>query len=577
MKLVEALRIVSGASRNGSETLKVALVCGFQPLHLNTFLHASLQLLFPSRRVEIITGLFGDIPGTLEDLKERQLEAMALVLEWDDLDPRLGLRQLGGWGAEIVEDSLVQSKMRLSQFEALLREAAKAVPIVVSLPTLPLPPLFVNKGYQIGHHELSLRQQICEFASAISQSSGIRLVSQQRLDWLSAPSERLDVKSAWTSGFPYETTHASALAEVLARLIQNPGPMKGLITDLDNTLWNGIVGEDGPEGVNWDLEHHSQGHGLYQQIVAEFSEEGVLVAVASKNEQSVVDDAFAREDILLAADKVFPLAVNWGSKARSISMILTQWNIGPESVVFIDDDPLELEEVRTMFPQMTCLQFPKGDPRAIYELLVRLRDLFGKDSISEEDKLRLQSIRANASIQAASGEVAGFSEALLERAQAELTFTLAKNIDDRRAFELINKTNQFNLNGRRQNEAAWNNYLSKEDTFIVTIDYKDRFGPLGKIAVIAGRTTGSALRVEFWVMSCRAFARRIEYQALRFLFSTFGVNSIELAYEQTSRNGPLASFLTELLGAEPFENIELQREGFETVCPRLFHRVLGVQ
>src|SRR5258708_1987194 len=126
--------------------LSVLVIVGFQGLKLDSFLDASSQLLFTRRQVKISSGLFGDIPGTLKELNKTELEAMALVLEWEDLDPRLGLRQLGRWGSEEIEDILEQSKMRLSQFEALLAEAARSVPIIVSLPTLPLPPLFVTAG-----------------------------------------------------------------------------------------------------------------------------------------------------------------------------------------------------------------------------------------------------------------------------------------------------------------------------------------------------------------------------------------------------------------------------------------------
>ena len=573
MKLIDALNI-GRSGVPGGPTFRVGLVTGFSPLHLETFLRAELQLLFPDRVVDISTGAFGDVSGTLNDLDRTQLEAVALAVEWDDLDPRLGLRQLGGWSVEAAQDILVQSRLRLSLIQALVEDLARALPIAVSLPTLPIPPLFSTPGWQTSEEEFELRKQVTAFGAAIARSARVRLVSEQRLNVMSSASARLDARSLWASGFPYHIPHASAVAELLARLLQDRVPKKGLITDLDNTLWRGILGEVGSDGIHWDLDHKSQAHGIYQQFLAELADEGVLLAAASKNERALVDEVFKRKDLLLTPDRIFPFEVSWSSKATAVSSILARWNVGPDSVVFVDDDPLELAEVQTQHPDVTCLQFPAQDPHGVMALLADLRDRFGKRSVSEEDRLRLQSIRANAELQPASRQTEGFSEALLERADAQLTITMSKHAADSRTLELINKTNQFNLNGRRVTEGEWHRHLSQPDTFLLAATYKDRFGSLGKIAVMSGRTDGSMLRVDSWVMSCRAFARRVEHQCLRYLYSKLNVTTIVFDYAPTSRNGPIQAFFSEIVGKNPQSPVELSREGFEAVCPRLFHHVL---
>jgi FkbH-like protein len=124
--------------------------------------------------------------------------------------------------------------------------------------------------------------------------------------------------------------------------------------------------------------------------------------------------------------------------------------------------------------------------------------------------------------------------------------------------ELVNKTNQFNLNGRRYTEASWHKYFLDPTSFLMTVSYKDKFGPLGKIAVIVGRGNRK-LNVDMWVMSCRAFSRGIEHRCLEELFAKFDVDEIELDYLQTDRNGPLTQFLTEILGAAPFPNCIISR------------------
>ena len=333
MKLIEALNIVSKGPGVATDSLTVGLVSGFTSLHLQPLLHASLQLFFPSHRIEIVTGLYGDLPGTLKEFKSKQLDAVALVLEWEDLDSRLGIRQLGGWGLHSLEDIVEQSGARLILLQLLLEELSSSVPVAISLPTLPLPPLFFPAGWESSASELKLREKLASFAGSLGQHQRIRVVNEQKLSLLSPMSERLDVKSTWLTGFPYRLSHASSLAEVLARLIQNRPPKKGLITDLDNTLWNGIVGEIGARRINWDLDHHSQAHGLYQQMLQTLAEEGVLIAAVSKNDPTVVEEAFRRDDLILSKDRIAVLEVSWGSKAKAVTRILAVWNVGSDSVI----------------------------------------------------------------------------------------------------------------------------------------------------------------------------------------------------------------------------------------------------
>jgi FkbH-like protein len=573
MTLAEALRITAtGPATAASDAIHIALVCGFTPMHLQTFLCAQLRLTYPDRHVRITGGLYDDLPGTLARCADERFDAVVVVLEWADLDPRLGLRRLGGWSPGISDDIVRHAAATLARCERLVAEAAAASPVVVTLPTLPLPPLFSTPGWQASAHHLRLRASVAAFAAAVAEHRRVRVVNAQEVDAVSPPGERLDVKSTFMSGFPYRTAHASRLAEVLARAVHSRSPRKGLITDLDNTLWRGIAGEDGPAGVTWDLDHQSQAHGVYQQFLRALADEGVLVGVVSKNDPAVVQEAFERDDLILTKDHVFPLEVSWGSKAQAVARVLAAWNVHADSVIFVDDSPIELAEVASAHPALECVLFP-GDPRAVYDTLVRLRDAFGRADVSEEDVLRLASLRTRAASVESADASDGFSEAVLEQARAELTIELGRDAADVRALELVNKTNQFNLNGRRFTEREWTTYLADPNAFLLTATYKDRFGPLGKIAVLAGRADGSRILVESWVMSCRAFARRIEHQCVKRLFETFPGRTLTFDYRETPRNGPLTRCLMELIGSAPGAWPELTAEQFGAGCPALPHRV----
>jgi FkbH-like protein len=348
-----------------------------------------------------------------------------------------------------------------------------------------------------------------------------------------------------------------------------PAPKKGLITDLDDTLWRGILGEVGIDGISWDLDHHSQMHAFYQCLLNALANEGVLLAVASKNEASLVQEAFSRKDLALSANSVFPLEVSWGPKSEAVARILKTWNVAADSVVFVDDTALELAEVKAAHPEVECIQFPTKDSAAIYELVLRLRDLFGKRIILQEDSIRVDSIRRLHASASTQQPAKAAPTSFLDHIEADMSFNFSKSPLDPRALELVNKTNQFNLNGKRITEASWHKYFLDPTSFLMTVSYKDKFGPLGKIAVIVGRGN-KKLNVDMWVMSCRAFSRGIEYRCLEELFAKFDVDEIELDYSQTDRNSPLTQFLTEILGVAPSSNCTISKrdltarsEGFQ--------------
>ena len=204
-------------------------------------------------------------------------------------------------------------------------------------------------------------------------------------------------------------------------------------------------------------------------------------------------------------------------------------------------------------------------------LLSELRDLFGQHAISEEDLLRSASLATPGIAAPINGTAT--NDDLLATAQAEMTIDLSMNDLDGRVLELVNKTNQFNLNGRRYTRTEWLDAAHAEGAFVSTVGYRDRFGPLGRIAVLAGRRSEDTLHVDTWVMSCRAFARRIEHRSLQFLFEKFSVNSIRFDLVPTPRNEPIRALFREVTGDEKSEPFVLTREQFDAGHPQLHHSV----
>src|SRR5262249_5757870 len=268
-------------------------------------------------------------------------------------------RESGRWDATALDDILLGTAAMLDRIAVAIECIPTGISVAMSLPTLPVPPLFHTPGWQAGAAEIELDQQVVAFGARLVRGKGVRVENSRRLAEDSPASTRFDLKTALLAGLPYTIPHADAVASALAQLLVPREPKKGLISDLDDTLWHGLVAEVGPDNVAWDLASHHKLHGLYQQLLCALSDQGVLVGIASKNKPADAERALQREHLLVPPGQLFPVEVHWGAKSGSVGRILQTWNIAAESVVFVDDSPMELAEVAAAHPGIECIQFPK--------------------------------------------------------------------------------------------------------------------------------------------------------------------------------------------------------------------------
>lgn len=572
MQFTEAIKIIREHSSADRPLCRVVLITGFSPLHLQTFLQAHLQQRIAASRVVVSTDVYGDVGGALARVPAAGADMCAIALEWPGLDPRLGFRQLGGWGYKELADIVVDVQSRLVWVRESLEKLPDHMPVALSLPTLALPPVFHTPSWQLSVAEIQLRCAADELALWTTSRPNMRLVRIQNQQTNEHSQQGFDFKSELMAGLPYEIAHADQLAQSFAQLLAPPVPKKGLITDLDDTLWAGIAGEIGADAVSWDLDRKTHLHGLYQQLLRALADQGVLIGVASKNEVETVDEVFRRADIVLPRDRVFPVEASWKAKSESVTRILNAWNIHADSVVFLDDSPNELAEVKAAHPEMECIRFDGQDYAEVHSLLYRLRDLFAKQTITQEDSLRRESLRAGSVFLEKTFGAGASQENFLDDAEAKIKFDFATAANPR-SLELVNKTNQFNLNGTRYNEAEWNDRLAQPNAFLVSASYRDKYGPLGVIVVLTGQASDTAVTVTTWVMSCRAFGRRIEYQCLKAILDRFPAQEIMFEFSPTPRNGYLQEFSELFLGRKPTGPFSISRAVFLDKCPRLYHEV----
>ncbi|HEY3519329.1 MAG TPA: HAD-IIIC family phosphatase [Gammaproteobacteria bacterium] len=568
-KFQDSLERARAAQSRAGEAFTLCLVCGFTPMALRVQLVAAVADRLPSRRIECAT-------ATIDELLEGRAppaHGVAVVCEWSDLDPRLGVRRAGGWGGDAAVDAVATAETRLALLVDRLLAAAQQSRVALALPTLELPPVFAMPAPAADPLALRLRAAVAASAARCAAAPRVVVLERDALELESPLGTRRDVARELAYDMPYTPEHSAKLATALARLTVPALPLKGVITDLDDTLWRGLAGEVGPDGVTWDLDHASQPHALYQQLLASLAANGTLVAVASKNDPEVVAAVLERRDLRLDARTLFPVEVGWHEKSAMIDRILAAWNVSADAVAFVDDSAFELEQVRSKHPSLVCLRFP-DDPRAVLELCRELRDRCGRAAPSAEDRLRRDGLAAQARAEAERVASGTSMEDFLAGLRARTTIAFGRPEHTTRAWELVNKTNQFNINGQRIDEIAWQRQLEKPGTVLVTVDYEDRSGPLGVIGAIVAAPRDEAVEVSAWVLSCRAFSRRVEYRMLRALFDHFHTRTVSVVYTPTARNARVREFLAAFADVGERDTVRVPRERFDAACPQLYDEVV---
>lgn len=321
---------------------------------------------------------------------------------------------------------------------------------------------------------------------------------------------------------------------------------KVVVTDADDTLWAGIVGDEGWDRIDLDTGGRGYPHLRLQRFLRELRERGVLLALVSKNEpKPVLDVLRQRQEMILSESDFADIEVSWGPKSVAIQRILHRLNLTTSGVVFIDDARFEREEVRAAMPDVSVPELP-SDPAEWLEHLART-GLFEEGPVTEEDLERTrfyEEERQRRTAQETLGDYGAFLSTLDMCLSPE-----AIDKDPERVVELLAKTNQFNLTGRRYGIEALR--LSVADGGIAyAYRFADRYGHYGLISAIVAAPEGNdAYRVDTWVMSCRAMGRTVERAIMRHLVDTLrkrGARSLAGEYVRSDKNAPVADLYAEL-------------------------------
>lgn len=320
---------------------------------------------------------------------------------------------------------------------------------------------------------------------------------------------------------------------------------KCLVLDLDNTLWGGVIGDDGVDGIHLGQGSPSgEAFLAFQRYAALLARRGIILAVCSKNDLSVAEAAFNHPEMALKRGDIAAFVANWADKAGNLRRIASMLDIGLDSLVFVDDNPAERDIVRRELPEVAVPELP--DDVADYAARVAAAGYFEAISFTSDDATRGRNYALNAERKAAMSQATDM-EGYLRGLEMVMTATRIGAAELTRSTQLINKTNQFNLTTRRYSEAEVERIANDPGAVALVIRLADKFGDNGLISVVLARPDSrigaDELLIDSWLMSCRVLGRQVEDAVLEVLASAAaaaGYRALIGEYRPTERNGMVA-------------------------------------
>ena len=322
---------------------------------------------------------------------------------------------------------------------------------------------------------------------------------------------------------------------------------KVLVLDLDNTLWGGVIGDDGVDKIQIGRETPvAEAYTFFQEYCLSLRNRGVLLAVCSKNTETVAKTGFEHPSSILKLEHFSCFKANWNPKHENLHEIASELDLGTDSFVFVDDNPAEREIVRGQVPGVAVPEV--GNEVSRYAEIIERGRYFEPVTLSKEDLMRAALYANNSQRAAQQKKFANYGE-YLDSLEMVAEIDRFKPVYLDRIAQLTNKTNQFNLTTKRYSLADIESVAKNTEFLGLYGKLHDRFGDNGLISIVLGRRTGNDLHIELWLMSCRVLKRDMEAAMLDALVQRARATGIETVvgyYLPTSKNGMVAEFYPNL-------------------------------
>jgi FkbH-like protein len=421
--------------------------------------------------------------------------------------------------------------------------------LIVGVPPLPAgvstAALAVDNGAGLPAFHRAMARK---FADLMKTVEGVSLVELDAVLHAVGLNAAYDPRQWYLYRLPFSDTFMFETGVMLGRVVvaSRRAAKKCVVLDCDNTLWGGIVGEDGIDGIAIGEEFPGSAFRDFHKLLLHWRYRGVLLAVASKNNEADVFEVFDRHGgMALKREHISAWQVNWRPKSENIVLIAKSLNIGTDSLVFIDDNPMEIEYMRSARPEVTAILLPP-EPADIVTTLQKLA-VFDRIDISDEDRKRADMMREEQGREAFASQVS--HEEFLQALALRLDLFIAQPEDLGRITQLVNKTNQFNLTTRRRTLDEMRALVRSPDHRIYGLRVSDKFGEYGLTGAVIIEIPAGDRRVwdiDTLLLSCRVLGRGVETGLVAALAAdarAAGAAEFTATFLPTKKNALAATFL----------------------------------
>lgn len=481
--------------------------------------------------------VFQELVDPASPTRRNRLGANILLVRPEDW---LRERAVGFGQTADREDDLRFLTQTVSELVIALAKAASASSVPFILMICPPSPAWEAEA-EFGELQTSVMTQLRD---GLDEANGVHLFTYLDCRDLYPVATEYDVASDRLGHLPYTTPAFTAFATLIARklhLLARP-PVKVIVVDCDNTLWGGVIAEDGIGGISIGAQHLA-----LQRRLVDAAGSGVLVCLCSKNIEADVLAVFdRRDDMVLKREHVVAHRINWKPKSDNLRSLADALNLGLDSFVMLDDNPIEIGEIEANCPNVLAIPCVAQDAAPA----LRFDHLWPLDSRSAsfEDRKRVERYQQNALRNNAREAAADYRD-FIEGLDLSIRVEPPNDADLARLAQLTERTNQFNINGHRLSVADLNAKRRTDGHAVLCVFVADKFGDYGLVGLLAAHRHDDATVVDALLMSCRVLGRGVEHRMiaeLGRLASRFGAGRIHIPVRVTERNLPVRQFLESL-------------------------------
>ena len=479
------------------------------------------------------------VPCEYDQVMQQALNPGSPVHNADMLLVALDQRGIAALTSEWCEDEDQAVGEAIGYIQTLYASLGSATLILQTVPQL-ASCYFGNSDAAIRGSQMRRINRFNEQLSSFSQNNACLLFDVASLANLVGLDTWHDEGNHYLSKIPFAQVCVPLYSDYLLRLMAAAkGKLKKcLVLDLDNTIWGGIVGDDGVDGIKLG-QGSVEGEAFLaiQRMALALRARGIILAVCSKNNEEVARSVFkSHPDMLLREEHIAVFMANWRDKASNIESIAKILNIGIDSLVFLDDNPVERQQVRE---EHSCVAVPElPEDATLYPRYLAAAGYFETLSFSDEDKTRAHLYQNNEARVAEASNYRNIDE-FLASLKMEIQFAPFDAVGRTRIAQLILRSNQFNLTTKRYTEAEIEAFERDRATHTFQIRLNDKFGDNGMVSVVIAFQQGTSLLIDTWLMSCRVLNRRVEECVLEALVKTAqsnGCSRIVGRYMATEKN-----------------------------------------